>query len=381
MENKIRKPKIKKNSIILGSMLKGCSLCTQGKKLVIFITGICPKNCFYCPVSLERKNKDIIYANEMPVNDLKDIVKEGKLSGSCGASLTGGDPLTKFNRVIKTIKLLKKEFGNNFHIHLYTSLDLINENKIKKLEDAGLDEIRFHLDLNNDKLWPRIKIKTKIPKSVEIPVIPDQEKKLTKLIDYINNKVTNLQLNEFEITTTNAKKFEKKGYVPKDDVSYGIKGSEQLAKKLIEYCAKNTNLNVLYCSAKLKDTEQLRQRIKLRAKISAKPFDIVTKEGTFIRGAIYLKEILPEFNYENKLKKLRDNKKILERLKKAKNELIKKLKIKSDKIDIDKHKLRLITGKNTVKKFKKKIKESGYIPAIVEEHPTYDQFEIENEYL
>ena len=64
------------------------------------------------------------------------------------------------------LRKLKKQFGKKFHTHLYTSLDLINDKTLEKLYKAGLDEIRFHLDLDNNKLWNKIKLAKKYNLSV-----------------------------------------------------------------------------------------------------------------------------------------------------------------------------------------------------------------------
>src|SRR3989344_4368502 len=126
------------HSYNLHQLCKGCKLCIKGRKSVIYITGLCPRNCYFCPLSDNRKNKDVIFTNERPIKNLKEIVKEVKISKSTGAGITGGDPLIKLQRTIGTIKILKKTFGKKFHIHLFTSLNLINKSNLKKLHKARL---------------------------------------------------------------------------------------------------------------------------------------------------------------------------------------------------------------------------------------------------
>src|SRR3989344_940505 len=139
-----------------GELCEGCKLCVKGKKLVLFISGVCPRNCWYCPVSDSKFQSDNIYANETEIHSVEEVIKEAKLCSSNGCGITGGDPLTRIDRTCEYITGLKKEFGKRFHIHLYTSLVLVNEKNLKNLYDAGLDEIRFHPDLNDNKFWERV---------------------------------------------------------------------------------------------------------------------------------------------------------------------------------------------------------------------------------
>jgi len=110
-------------------------------------------------------------------------IQEAKLIGAEGAGFTGGDPLCKLERTIFYLKKLKKVFGKKFHVHLYTSLDLINKNNLEKLHNAGLDEIRFHLDLDNNKLWDKVQLALNYDWDVgiEIPIIPGKEENIKKI--------------------------------------------------------------------------------------------------------------------------------------------------------------------------------------------------------
>jgi len=41
-----------------------CELCYVGLKAVIFITGVCDENCYYCPVDRDRFGRSVIYVND-----------------------------------------------------------------------------------------------------------------------------------------------------------------------------------------------------------------------------------------------------------------------------------------------------------------------------
>ncbi|WNY22849.1 hypothetical protein MmiHf6_01340 [Methanimicrococcus hongohii] len=130
----------------------GCLCCRKGAKMVLFVTGICRKTCFFCPLSVERKNKDVIFANERAVYSDSDVLEEARSMNAEGTGITGGEPLLELERVIHYIHLLKNEFGKNHHIHLYTST-APSENDLKELADAGLDEIRFHPPI---EIWKKM---------------------------------------------------------------------------------------------------------------------------------------------------------------------------------------------------------------------------------
>ncbi len=355
-----------------GRLAKGCRLCVRGEKTVLFITGLCSRHCFYCPISEKKKNKDVIYANEGKISNIHKLINEIKLCSSKGVGITGGDPFIKFERLISFIKSLKRVFGKAFHIHLYTPLNLVSEEKLARLCKAGLDEIRFHPDLKDKHLWKRICLSFSGAKGVEIPVIPGMEKSIKELIGFIKGKIDFLNLNELEYSDTNSQSMASKGFFTKHRMSYAIKGSEELAKRLLCYCDK-LKINTHYCTATLKDRVQLRNRLKKRAKGVATKFDKITADGTLIRGILYL-NLIPSFGYKEKLLDKKTVKKELTKLKKLKNKL-------GFPTLLDTNKPRLITAQTNLRKYVQQIKKSGLTPAIVEEYPTVDALEVEIEFL
>ncbi len=357
-------------------LAKGCQLCVKGSKMVLFATGICPRHCFYCPVSEKKHQKDVVYANEWKISSDKDMIEECILTEAKGSGITGGDPLARLPRVLKYIGMLKKKFGKNFHIHLYTPPDLLSIPTLKKLYSAGLDEIRVHPDIFSNKLWHKVDLLKKFKWSVgmEIPVLPDAEKQLSNLIFNMIGKVDFINLNELEISDTNAQNLVGRGYFPKDKISYGVKGCDKLAKKLMKKFG--DKIPIHYCTCKLKDKVQMANRIKIRAKNVAKKFDIVTNEGMLIRGAIYLPKILPGFDYEKRLLKV-NNIITLKKLNKTKNELAKNFKIPKNLLDVDEKRYRLLTNIGVVEHLAKVLKKMNLVPAIVEEYPTWDAIQLD----
>jgi len=354
-------------------LAKGCQLCVQGKKLVLFVTGLCLRNCFYCPLSERKKNKDRQWANECEIKSDKDIIEEAKLCESKGAGITGGDPFLKINRTIKYIKMLKKKFRKDFHIHLYATLIKMTENKLKKLHKAGLDEIRFHPNLQDKKLWYKILLAKKYNwlKGIEIPIIPSFEKQIIELIEYFKNNVDFFNLNELEFSDTNAQNLVKLGFRTKDKLSYAAKGSHELALQILK---KYPKLRMHYCTAKLKDKVQLANRLKRRAKNAATKFDIITNSGSLVRGAIYLKELKPGFGYRKKISKIQNKQAVMRKLKNLKQELEKEF---GKKFLIDDFKYRILADSRLIKKVSKKYPNC----ALVEEYPTHDAMEVQLEFL
>ena len=294
-------------SMLVGELPRGCQLCITGEKLVVFVSGLCPRDCFYCTLSDKRKNATTSWANEQLVGSDEDIVREAKLCASKGAGITGGEPLLKENiaKTLHYIALLKKNFGKEFHIHLYTSGIGMNDEVLKQLETAGLDEIRFHLDIENEGNWSVLlpALKHRFDVGVEIPCIPGTLKKLESMAQWLDGRgVKFLNLNEFELSELQYDEMEKRGFIIADGAMRQVKGSRELAQKLLAYAAKNCkNLSVHFCPSMLKDVYQYTNRIRRRAESVKNPTDIVTKEGLLKKGVIFAELSELDFLRKNEL--------------------------------------------------------------------------------
>ncbi|VVB83311.1 7-carboxy-7-deazaguanine synthase [uncultured archaeon] len=336
---KIKKTKF--DSYCVNGFAKGCKYCVKGKKLVLFISGICEVNCWYCSLSKKRKDKNLIFANERECKTFDDVAREVRESRATSAGITGGDPLACLDRTIKFASQLKKEFGKKFHIHIYLPTKFTAREKLEKLSKC-VDEVRFHPEflINKSKMKEdieKIKIAEKIfgrkNTGIELPMIPEKKKEILDFILSIEKFISFVNLNEFELSETNFDIVTKKyslnegGYV----VSESLKSGKWILNELTK---KKTKLKVHLCTAELKNCSQFANRLK-RHKIL--PYGKKTKDGTVIYLVVNKKLDLKGTFYDEK----------------------KKRTILSEKV------ARKLIGKEKIKR--------------VEEYPTYDRIEVEEE--
>ncbi len=272
------------DSYICEGICEGCRRCLRGRKMVLFVTGKCSRNCSYCSLSKKRKNIDKVWANEKlcKIGDLKEVFKEIENSGAKGCGITGGDPLLKFERTLKYAEALKKKF-KEFHIHIYLPTKLITKDKLRKLSKV-IDEVRFHPDIESN--WQEEKRKIKLAQEffkkknigIEIPVFPDKENLLKRFLKNLAKEVGFINLNELEIGESNKDFFLKK-YKIKEG-GYVIAGSIESGKRIMRFLHKiYPRLKIHLCSAKTKNWHQFKNRLK-NYKILA--FGKHSSEGTVI---------------------------------------------------------------------------------------------------
>ncbi len=261
--------------------------------MVLFVTGVCRFRCFYCPVSPNRNQKDVVYANERRVRTDADVLDEARAIGAAGTGITGGDPLGVVDRVEHYIRLLKAEFGPSHNIHLYTHEP--NAAKLERLAAAGLDEFRLHIphylwgSLTADGSAYRAVLEAAprwgIRRGVEIPVLPEKGAELGRLLRALDRiGVDFVNLNELEFSETNEAKLAARGYRTDPANGWGVRGSRALAEKIVR--ESRLSLPVHYCSSRFKDSVQLRQRLLRRAERTAPAFADRTPDGTVVFGVV-----------------------------------------------------------------------------------------------
>ncbi|MEK6859247.1 MAG: radical SAM protein [Nanoarchaeota archaeon] len=296
------------SSYCINQLPEGCKYCVKGKKLVLFISGKCSRNCWYCSLSNKRKNKDIIWTNERQTNNIRQLIQEAKESNATSAGITGGDLLLFLSRTIKYARALKKKF-KKFHIHIYLPTKLVNKSNLKKLS-KHIDEIRFHPEFlinNNEELINadinKIKLASLYYKKqnigIELPMIPDKKQDILDFIIKISPHIGFVNLNEFELSETNYKPIttnytlNQGGYTIKDSIKSGIWLLKQSKKQKIK-------LKVHLCTAELKNNHQFKNRLKLH---NILPYGKKTGEGLVKYLVTYKKPKTKKGFFHDKQKK------------------------------------------------------------------------------
>ena len=259
----------------------GCTLCREGAKLVLFVTGRCDRGCWYCPLSAERKGVDRVWANDREVVADDDLLAEARAMSALGTGVTGGDPFAAPERVAHYCRLLKAAFGPGHQVHLYTGR-APTEDELRPL--VGLvDELRLHPPHED---WGRI-LETPYPAAirraralgfaigVEVPSLPGLEGlgPLLPLVDFLN-------INELEWGEASADGMRARGLVLAEPHGNAVAGARDWARP------QRGDDKVRYCSSSFKDAVQLRERMIRIAVNTARPFDEVTGDGTVVYGRV-----------------------------------------------------------------------------------------------
>ncbi len=255
-----------------------CEACRKGVgSATFFISLKCPRNCYYC------FNPNLEYYEYFLTNE-RDCIKElGQIRAAGGElshiGLSGGEPLVHKNQVINFFQQSRQCFPQA-HTRLYTNGDLVDRSILRELQEAGLDEIRFSIRLDDQReeileTLKRINLAGEfIPAvMVEMPVLPgslEQMKALLLQLDRIG--ISSINLLEFCFPFHNGKLFKEKGFSIKNppyrvlyDYWYAgglpVARSELLCLDLLEFAIeRELKMGVHYCSLENKHTGQIYQQ-------------------------------------------------------------------------------------------------------------------------
>lgn len=181
--------------LFTGQLSPGCQICSSGTWGCCFIGYDCTRRCFYCPNDFSDQERPAPKVHGAVLKSPEAHVDLIRKMGIQGTAYSGGEPFLYLDRVLDHTRAIREAFGKDHYIWIYTNGDLVTEENLLVLRDAGIQEIRFDLSARGYDASPLKLARKIIPNvSVEIPVIPEEGETLfqrirewaTMGVDFIN---------------------------------------------------------------------------------------------------------------------------------------------------------------------------------------------------
>lgn len=232
-----------------GPLSPGCRQCADMVWSCLFISGRCNGRCFYCPTP--QNEDDPPMSGGVPFLRAQDYADHVRFFGYGGASLSGGEPLLEFEKSLDHVRTLRRTCGPDLHIWLYTNGILATKDRLRRLADAGLDEIRFDIGATDyDLKFVSLAAGIVPTVTVEIPAVPEEASRLRALLPGLATAgVGHLNLHQLRLTPHNARNLLEREYTYVHGPKVTVLESELCALELVAHAAENgLPLAVNYCS-------------------------------------------------------------------------------------------------------------------------------------
>lgn len=288
-------------SIWLNWLSPACVACRTGERTESFVTSMqCPRNCFFC-FNPNQPNYEYYRTRENPLTqDLLD--KYGRGERYDFVAVTGGEPLLHLEKTTAFLRLAR-ELYPSAHTRLYTSGYRMDDAAVRALAEAGFDEVRLSVKLDDPKAGvdEALRVVERCvgrfgAVMVEMPVFPDHVDAMKRLLVGLDEAgAAGINMLELGFPFHNAEEFKRRGYLLKPDpyrVVYGywysgglpIEGSERAALSLVEFALNaKLSLGVHYCALENRLTGQVYQQNAPAA--SSFPLRTMSPRDHFLKSA------------------------------------------------------------------------------------------------
>ncbi|MEI6827074.1 MAG: radical SAM protein [Desulfuromonadales bacterium] len=287
------------------SLSPGCQSCGDGSWSCLFINGRCNGHCFYCPTAQDDDGPPV--TNGIAFTTPDEYAAYAALLGFRGVSISGGEPLLSPDLTLAYLKAVRDRCGDDVHLWLYTNGTMLTVELCNRLQDAGLNEIRFDLGAVRYNLKKLRLAIGRIPTiTIEIPAVPEDEDLLKlKMPEMAECGVNHLNLHQMRLTPYNFGPLTERGYTFLHGEKVTVLESELTALRIVRYGLENKiPLPVNYCSFTYKRRFQHAAARRRAALTICKNRDFVTESGYLrtlsITGVSYCEVVLlqnPSYRY------------------------------------------------------------------------------------
>ncbi len=283
-------------SIVAGALSSACVACTGGRGSKTFtLSTACNRHCYFC---FNANQADYDRSRALKAgwqNELDAFLAKGDVTH---VALTGGEPLLHPREAVAFFQRAHQAFPQA-HLRLYTDGDLLSDELLAQLRDAGLQELRLSVKLDVldsdaqqsaaiDEALARITQAKRFIRDVmvEMPAIPGTEQAMRKVLLGLDAAgAFGINLLEFGYPMNDWAEFARRGFTvanPPFPVAYDyeyaaglpVAGSEALCLRLLEFALdQGLSLGVHYCSLENKHRDQILQQNRL-AKLDARTWEL-----------------------------------------------------------------------------------------------------------
>ena len=165
--------------VYFGGLSPGCQACKEGAWDCIFTTMRCNLDCEFCysPHAIPRD-----YAGSVFGTTPQQIAENHARTCITGVSFSGGEPFVDAQKLFEWVAWFTSRYPGRYH-WVYTNGLLADEEKLRRLGELGVDEIRFNTaaaGYDHPTVMRNLATAARfIPNvTVEIPAIPEHAPKL-----------------------------------------------------------------------------------------------------------------------------------------------------------------------------------------------------------
>ena len=246
----------------------GCTLCTLWTGCTVVLSYKCHRDCFFCYEETPLNPKVIIDPYDKKDMDIIYTMIDNSFSNPNNKTLaiTGGEPFLFPDKVFEILDYVRKTYpGKNTRV--YTTGELLNEEKLKQLQALWLDEIRYSIKPWEEPNIALYRLTKKYIKSVliEMPVQPNSREYMVDILSQIDAAqcIDGINLNELTFNNLNVSKYRSLGlmldlpdsemtiyhrYYDITKVEIGVYWSKLLALNLIDYfSSRKASFFMHYC--------------------------------------------------------------------------------------------------------------------------------------
>lgn len=271
----------------LNTLSPGCVSCARGTWACVYINQVCSRHCFFC-LREQREPEDFApYADRhMRFDSPQRLIEYLRLFDCEGVGFSGGEPFLAYDRLLRYISAIRDAFGHEHYVWVYTNGDPVTKEKLIRLADIGLDEIRFDISARDYDLSPISLALDHVARvTVEIPAIPEDVDRVMSFLPQLESMgVRYVNVHQLMMNDYNRDLFEPRGYTALHEDRYHewfpILESESAALEILNRAERSDmGLGINYCGLLYKRLFQGRGFRRRYARLCRSDDEEVTSTG------------------------------------------------------------------------------------------------------